>query len=80
MYFGVQIGHTEYYEPSGTFTIYGRDAAGLDVMETFDVPAKYASGVIDTFRRASIESWCIKEFNEDVLKDVFKDGIGAFPL
>jgi hypothetical protein len=80
VYFDVQIGHVEYYEPSGTFTLYGKDAAGLDILETFDVPARYAPGVIDSFRRASIEGWHIKEFNKDVLEDVFKDGIGAFPL
>lgn len=80
MYFDVQIGHIEYYEPSGTFTLYGRDAAGLDILETFDVPAMYAPTVLDSFRRASVEGWCIKEFNDDVLAEVVKDGIGAFPL
>jgi hypothetical protein len=80
IYFDVRIGHTEYYEPSGTFTIYGRDAAGLDVMETFDVPAKHAAGVMDSFRRASIEGWHVKEFSEKILEEMFKDGIGAFPL
>jgi hypothetical protein len=80
MHFGVQIGHIEYYEPSGVFTLRGKDAAGLEITETFDVPAKHAAGVMDSFRRASIEGWYVKEFSEKILEEMFKDGIGALPL
>jgi hypothetical protein len=80
MYFDVQIGHIEYYEPSGTFTLYGKDGAGLNIVETFDLPARYAPTVIDSFRRASLENWYVKEFDNDVLAEVVKDGIGAFAL
>ena len=54
--------------------------AGTPFELQYKLKPEYANHVLDAFRKASKDNWVVQEFNEDVLKEVLEDGIGAFPL